>query len=619
MWFRVCTESSIFAPVMKLKLPSLSSMLITALFIGLLISCAHPMSPIGGEKDIIPPEVVSSDPPNYSPNFKGKSISILFDEFVKLDKLQQQLLISPPVEEAPDIRLRGKTLLIKFMEDLKPETTYSVYFGDAIVDLSENNPMTGFTFVFSTGSVVDSMTITGQVRNAFDLSPAAETYVMLYLDDNDTIPVDSLPYQIRPYYLSRTTKEGFFKLQNLRNERFKIFALTDMNNNYMFDMPGESIAFLDSMIMPEYVKPMVKDTTAQADSLQLSPVADTLKNLAEKLTGKKPADSLVKLTKNSRYLYLFNEIDSTQKLLRSELTKPGMLTFAFRYPAQDILVESMKPLPDTFQILKFYSSKYDSLYWYFTQNVLDSLQIHVTRDTTINDTIEMSLIPKAKPGNKKGAKKAVVNSNSLQYASSLRGPKLDLNKSLILRFEEPVVRYQMRDTNRFINDKDTIYNQVVFTKYDSIGQRYKLDAMFEAGGSYNLLVPDSVFFGFSGKTNDTIRIGFKVPTIEDYGNLIMKVNLDSAYSAIFQLLGAKDVVLSQQIMHASGTVKFETLTPGKYKVKAIHDRNRNGQWDSGNYLKKVQPEGVLIYSKELEIRANWDFEEDWDLQGKFPD
>lgn len=605
--------------MLKTKLPSFISLILAAASIALWVRCAHPASPIGGEKDIIPPEVVSSVPPNYSPNFKGKNISILFDEFVKLDKLQQQLLISPPVNEVPEIRLRGKTLLIKFLEDLKPETTYSVYFGDAIVDLSENNPIPGFTFVFSTGNVVDSMAITGQVRNAFDLTPAAETYVMLYLDDNDTIPVDSLPYQIRPYYLSRTTKEGFFKLQNLRNERFKIFALTDMNNNFMFDMPGESIAFLDSMIMPEYIKPIVKDTSIKADSLIMKPVADTLKKLAERLNGKKPADSLVKLTKNSCYLYLFNEVDSTQKLLRSELTKPGMLTFAFRYPAQDILVESMKPLPDSFQVLKFYSSKYDSLYWYFTQKVLDSLYVHVTRDSTINDTIELSLIPKAKPGNKKGAKKAIVTSNSLQFASPLRGPKLDLNKSLILKFEEPVVRYQMRDTNLFISNKDTLYNQVVFSKYDSVGLKYKLEAKFEAGGSYNLLVPDSVFFGFNGKTNDTIRLGFKVPTIEDYGNLLMEVKLDSASTVIFQLLGTKDIVLSQQTVNASGIVKFETLTPGKYKVKAIHDRNNNGQWDSGNYLKKIQPEGVQIFEKELEIRANWDFEEDWDLQGKFPD
>jgi hypothetical protein len=578
-----------------------------------LVRCAHPLAPTGGLKDEDPPVVVESQPANYSTNFDRKNIIITFDEFVKLDNLQQQLLVSPPTDKLPEIKLRGKSLVIKFLEDLRPETTYSVYFGDAVVDLSESNPIPGFTFVFSTGSILDSMTLTGQVRAAFDLKPAEETFVMLYIDDNDTIPVDSLPYRIRPYYITRTNKLGFYRFQNLRNEQYKMFALTDMNSNFIFDMPGEAIAYADSMIKPEFIKPPVIDTLVKIDSLTVQPVDSLLE-----ISDKKPEinrDSLIQMTDNSRFLYLFNEVDSTQKLLRAELTKAGLITFAFRYPARDILVESMHPLPDSFQLLKYYSKNADSLYWYFSQHVLDSLTIHVTHDTLINDTINMSLTPRAKPV-KRGSKKDVV-SDALQFTSTAKNKKLDLDKPLILNFEEPVMNYQMRDTNRFISNKDTLYNQLSFTKLDSIGLHYRLNEEFEAGGSYDISVPDSVFFGFSGKKNDTILISFKVPTLEDYGKLIVELQLDSAEKLIVQLINPKELVLEEKVVINSGKVIFSNLTPGKYKIKAIQDRNGNGRWDTGNYLQKIQPERVLYFTKELDIRANWDFEEEWDLRGMF--
>lgn len=577
--------------------------------------CAHPVSPGGGLKDTEPPIVVKAVPENYSTNFDQKSIIVTFNEFVKLNKLQQQLLISPPTNELPEIKLKGKSIHIKFLEDLKPETTYSVYFGDAIVDLTEGNPIAGYTYVFSTGSILDSMSITGQVVNAFDLKPSVETFVMLYLDDNDTIPLDSLPYFVRPYYISRTNKQGTFRLQNLRNEQYKLFAINDMNSNFLFDLPGEAIAFSDSLISPEFVMPILKDTLEKADSL-VAATKDSLINIAGGLLPEKKEDSLIKLTKSSKYLYLFSQVDSTQKLLRAELTKAGMLTFAFRFPASDIEVESLYPVPDSFQVMKYYNKNADSLYWYFSQQVLDSLNIHITKDSTINDTVSLSLIPRAKPTAKK-ASKLVENVNSLRYSSSAKYRKLDLNKYLDLKFEEPVVWYQMRDSNRFINNKDTIYNQVAFTKMDSLGLNYRMSATFEAGGSYDLSIPDSVFVGFSGKWNDTILMNFKVPTLEDYGNLVIDIQIDSAETMIVQLLNTKDLVLAENQLHKSEIVHFNTLNPGKYKIKVIQDRNKNGRWDSGNYAGKIQPERVNIFPKELEIRANWDLEEEWDLKGKF--
>ncbi len=205
----------------------------------ILQQCANPVMPRGGPKDEQPPGVVQSNPANRSVNFIENTIEITFDEFVKLSNTQSEVLISPPLNKNPEYRLRGKTLQIKFEEELVPNTTYTIFFGDAIGDLTENNPVSGYSFVFSTGPVLDSMSIEGLVNNAFDLMAPEDAVVMLYDRAPDTIPVDSLPYLLRPLYVARTDETGHFRLANLKDTRYKIFALSDMNSNFLYDMPGE--------------------------------------------------------------------------------------------------------------------------------------------------------------------------------------------------------------------------------------------------------------------------------------------------------------------------------------------------------------------------------------------
>jgi len=206
-------------------------------------SCAQVVPLTGGDKAVTPPKVVSSSPENKSVNFHEKMIVIKFDEFIQLKNLSQQLIISPVMDEVPKITVKGKELIIKIESDLEENTTYNFNFGQAIVDLHESNPLPNFKYVFSTGAILDSLTYSGKVADAFDLDPVEKVNVMLYKDLEDSIPLIS-----QPYYLALTDKSGNYSLSNLAAGTYRVFALKDINYNYIFDLPQEKIAFKSSPV-----------------------------------------------------------------------------------------------------------------------------------------------------------------------------------------------------------------------------------------------------------------------------------------------------------------------------------------------------------------------------------
>ncbi len=223
----------------------------------LLVSCANPVTPSGGPKDTEPPKFVKSEPPIFSRNFDAEKIKITFNEFIQLKDINNQVIISPPMTIMPEFKLKGKSLVIDIQDELKGNTTYNIFFGSAIVDLTENNPLENFQFIFSTGDVIDSLSIDGQVYNAFDLTPVKNVNIMLYTNNNDTIVFDSLPYFVRPYYMTKTDESGNFSLKNLADQPYKIFALSDMNGNMIYDQPSELIGFINDTIVPIYIPPIV--------------------------------------------------------------------------------------------------------------------------------------------------------------------------------------------------------------------------------------------------------------------------------------------------------------------------------------------------------------------------
>ena len=550
--------------------------------------CANVVTPSGGPKDTIPPVVLQSVPENQSTNFQDKEIHITFDEYVVLNNPNSNIFISPPLENNPDYKLSGKSLIIKFKEPLKSDATYSINFGEAIKDLHEGNVFKDYSFVFSTGENIDTLTLEGKLIQAVDHKPSENYFVMLYTGENNTISIDSLPYVSKPYYATKSDKEGKFKFSGLKDDDYLIFALKDENSNMRFDLPNENIAFLDSLVNPIH-------------NAQFIIHNDSLKNDSVKQDVKQ--QELVTL-------YTFLQEDTVQKLLTKEVVEDGLLRFVFNRPAQEVKIEVQEILPDTFDIFKTYSMNYDTIDWYFTPNK-DSLSFTVNYDTLINDTTLLSLKPRKVTGRKAKIEDAP---KSLNITTNIGGGKLKPEQNLILTFKEPITNVVMRDTSWYIVGKDTIINDLHFEKVDSFGLKYKLDKTFEPEKSYKIIIPDSVFYSFKGVTNDTTEFSFKVSALSDFGNIFVKVEVpENIPQIIVELLDERDNVVGKQIITSSSKVSFKYLSPKKYKLKATLDNDANGRWSPGDYAKKRLPEAVYYHKDVFDVKANWDIdlEEVW--------
>lgn len=554
---------------------------LTFLLVLNLTSCANVVSPSGGPKDVTPPVVLQTAPLNKATNFNGKEIHISFDEYVTLNNPNNNILISPPLETNPEYKLSGKSLIIKFKESLKPDRTYSINFGEAIKDLHEGNLFKDYSYIFSTADNIDTLTLKGKLLKADNHEASADFYVMLYSTQNDTLKIDSLPYLVKPDYVTKSDKEGNFRFSGLKDGDYLIFALKDGNSNLKFDLPNEEVAFLDSLVKPFYEK-NINDTVTDA----VNTAVDKYKSLT---------------------MYSFLEEDSIQRLLRKEVPSEGLLRFVFKYPAENVNINVLEPLPDTFNILKTFSMNHDTVSWYFTPNK-DSLLLAINYDTIINDTSQISLKPMKTTAKRRKLEDVV---KSLKISNNLSASKLKPEQQLILTFDEPVVEVAMRDTNWFIAGNDTIINKLRFEKIDTFGLKYKLEETFLPENSYKIIFPDSVFYAFSGKTNDTTMISFKVPEISQYGNLFVTIDVpENVPQIIVELLDEKGKLIEKQIVKESQKLSFNYLTPNKYKLRAVLDKDANGKWSPGDYGKKLLPEAVFYHKDIFDVKANWDIDLD---------
>lgn len=523
-----------------------------------LAQCANMVTPTGGAKDITPPMVIEAVPANQSTRFEGKKIELTFDEFITLENANQNVLFSPPLKEKPDIKLSNKTVVIKLKETLLSNTTYSIHFGNAIKDFHEGNLFKDYVYSFSTGETLDTLSIAGKVVDAESKKPVEDLLVGLYSDDGDSLFFR--PLQRQPDYLSKTDKEGRFAIHGLPERSFLVFALKDMNSNLFYDMPNETVAFLDTLVT---TKP------------------DTIVTASSELT-----------------LYAFTEKDTTQMLLEKKLVEEGLLRFVFRQPAEEVSIETPDFLPDTFQMARVWSNTHDTLWWYFTPKVLDSLRINIQYDTIINDSTRYSLRYREVQQRGRSSTKALKVSNNLK--NNLLMPEEDF----LLRFTEPLI-------------DDTVRVQdMVFEKADLYGMEYRWAMAIDDTTSYSLTLSDSVFFSIRGRTNDSIHYTFKRANDKDMGNIYITVVPPANTQLVIQLKNSRGTVVDTCIIDQEKRVAFTRLLPEKYKLSAIIDKDRNGRWSTGNYHRRFLPETVVDYKDELDVKPGWDIdlEEEWEIK-----
>ena len=529
----------------------------------LMWSCANMVTPSGGPKDTTPPRVTEAVPENRSLHFDGQKIELSFDEYITLENASQNILFSPPLSSKPDIKLHNKTVVIKLKEALKPNTTYSIDFGGAIKDLHEGNVFKDYVYLFSTGELLDTLSLVGSVVAAEDKKAVSDLFVGLYAECDS---VFYLPTTRMPDFVTKTDKDGKFRINGLPDRPFLVFALKDVNSNLVFDMPNEEVAFLDTLVYP-------------SDSLDLN-------------------------------LYSFTEVDTTQMLLERKLVEEGLLRFAFRQPADKVSIVLPDSLPDAFQTIRVWSNAHDTLFMYFTPGILDSLAVDITYDTLINNKQKLSLVYKESSSRQGSDKK------KLRIGNNLHNGMLFPGEDLLLKFTEPIVNYTLHDTSSFTLGDTVIYNEMVFEKADEYGKAYRLKEALADTLHYALNLTDSVFFSLRGYTNDSLSVSFKMAKASDLGNLFVEVVPGENQQVVVQLLDSRNRVVDSRIVDTVQRVEFTQLLPEKYQLRAILDADRNGKWSNGNYHRRFQPETIVDYKDPLEVKAGWDIDldEPWKLK-----
>jgi len=517
------------------------------------ISCANISAPTGGERDIQPPEIDTTKAytPNFKTNFQEPAIILPFNEWIVLKDVSNQVVISPPLEKPIDIKLKKRTVIIDFSkEQLRENTTYTINFGEAIQDLNEGNFQKNFRYIFSTGPVIDSLEVRGNVVDALTEEPIADVLVVLYDD-----LTDSVIHKERPYYFAKTDETGRFTIPFVKQDTFKIFALKDENANYKYDLPNEKIAFLDNNIIT-------------GDTNLVNPI-----------------------------LRFFSQ-NPPLKIFRPKSPHYGYIPMIFNNEnLKTVQITPLEPIKNL--ETQFYIEKDTLKYWY--RNVdLDSISFVVTDNDILRDTIMVKL--KSKESYLKTKPKMISKASPTTL-------QINPDKPIKIKFNHLIGTI---DTSKIRLLEDTSNIGVVpRIEIDTfLRNQLKIYYKWKENKPYQLIFLDSSIYDFHQLTNDTIDFKYKVAERKTFGNVIATAEgLDVNTAYIIQVLTAENLVIDS--FYSKGKVKatkkFLSLPPKDYKLRIIIDENENGIWDTGNYP-TAQPEKTVSNKDAVNLRANWELD-----------
>ena len=584
-------------------------------------SCASMGTPDGGPYDEMPPKFVGSTPVLRAVNSKSKKLELEFDEFIKLEKPSEKVVVSPPQLEQPEIKVVGKKVVVELLDTLKDSTTYTIDFSDAIVDNNEGNPMGHFTYSFSTGASIDTMEVAGTVLNASDLEPIKGIQVGLHKNLNDSA-LTTLPFD----RVSRTDSRGHFSIRGVAPGKYRIYALMDGNQNYLFDSKTEAIAFSDSIIVPSMM-PATRQDTLWKDTLTI----DTIKTV--NYTRYLPDDIILRA---------FKEENTRQYFVRSQRDKENhfLLKFSAKADSLPALTGLNFDAKDAFVIEA--NKGNDSINYWIKDSLVYGMDTLVLRmDYLYTDSLNQ-LVPKTDTiylANKltreqrdKLAKKEAEEKEKERKKKEKKGEKIepepipflkmnvdaassfDIYKNILVTFEEPVARIDTSAIHLSIKEDSVWIEKPFLFRADSVVPRqYEILAEWEPEKEYQLKIDSAAIVGLYGLHTNKVEQTLKVKKLDEYGTLLFNLQGHEP-TAIVELLDNSGKVLRQQPVTSEGTADFYYLAPNtKYYVRMFNDRNGNKVWDTGNFEKGIQAEEVYYCPKVWEMKANFEFEETWNI------
>lgn len=572
-------------------------------------SCANIGNPSGGPIDKTPPIFMRSNPTPNAVNVKDRKIEIFFDEIVTLKDPSTKIIVSPAQTEMPRMSALGRKVTVELVDSLLPNTTYTIDFSNSIQDNNEGNAIDNFAFAFSTGSVIDSMRVSGYVLDSRTLEPMQS--VVVGLQSN---LADSAFHKEKLQRVALTNDRGQFTIRNVSSGSYHIFALKDRDRDYKFGNPTEDIAFLDSIIVP---------------SIGSREAADTVYNDLNEI------DTIMRATRpayfpNDILLSMFNEDRKSQYLannLRVDSTRISLTFAAASDTLPSLSIVGRNDVPDQWYTLERSQTNDTLTYWIRPPHLVsaDTLMVATTylrTDTASNlswgtDTLKFTFQRQKAKKKKKNEETDSLEQIRFMELHPLANGTQEVYAPLLLQTGTPIERYSREafHLQRKLQNDTTFYPaeiKSIALRDSTLSRRdLMLKVDWEPGAAYTLAVDSLAMTDIYGLQTKPLKVDFNVRKMEEYGNIVFNIPAVRD-SAIVELLDGTDKV----VLHTSvknHRAELLNLQPGKYYARLFIDRNGNGKYDTGNYDMHLQPEETVYYPGAINLKKNWDVEQTWDI------
>lgn len=572
-------------------------------------SCANIGNPSGGPIDKTPPIFMRSNPTPNAVNVKDRKIEIFFDEIVTLKDPSTKIIVSPAQTEMPRMSALGRKVTVELVDSLLPNTTYTIDFSNSIQDNNEGNAIDNFAFAFSTGSVIDSMRVSGYVLDSRTLEPMQS--VVVGLQSN---LADSAFHKEKLQRVALTNDRGQFTIRNVSPGSYHIFALKDLDRDYKFGNPTEDIAFLDSIIVP---------------SIGSREAADTVYNDLNEI------DTIMRATRpayfpNDILLSMFNEDRKSQYLannLRVDSTRISLTFAAASDTLPSLSIVGRNDVPDQWYTLERSQTNDTLTYWIRPTHLVsaDTLMVATTylrTDTASNlswgtDTLKFTFQRQKAKKKKKNEETDSLEQIRFMELLPLANGTQEVYAPLLLQTGTPIERYSREafHLQRKLQNDTTFYPaeiKSIALRDSTLSRRdLMLKVDWEPGAAYTLAVDSLAMTDIYGLQTKPLKVDFNVRKMEEYGNIVFNIPAVRD-SAIVELLdGTEKIVLRAPVK--SHRAELLNLLPGKYYARLFIDRNGNGKYDTGNYDMHLQPEETVYYPGAINLKKNWDVEQTWDI------
>ena len=572
-------------------------------------SCANIGNPSGGPIDKTPPIFMRSNPTPNAVNVKDRKIDIFFDEIVTLKDPSTKIIVSPAQTEMPRMSALGRKVTVELVDSLLPNTTYTIDFSNSIQDNNEGNAIDNFAFAFSTGSVIDSMRVSGYVLDSRTLEPMQS--VVVGLQSN---LADSAFHKEKLQRVALTNDRGQFTIRNVSPGSYHIFALKDLDRDYKFGNPTEDIAFLDSIIVP---------------SIGSREAADTVYNDLNEI------DTIMRATRpayfpNDILLSMFNEDRKSQYLannLRVDSTRISLTFAAASDTLPSLSIVGRNDVPDQWYTLERSQTNDTLTYWIRPPHLVsaDTLMVATTylrTDTASNlswgtDTLKFTFQRQKAKKKKKNEETDSLEQIRFMELHPLANGTQEVYAPLLLQTSTPIERYSREafHLQRKLQNDTTFYPaeiKSIALRDSTLSRRdLMLKVDWEPGAAYTLAVDSLAMTDIYGLQTKPLKVDFNVRKMEEYGNIVFNIPAVRD-SAIVELLdGTEKIVLRAPVK--SHRAELLNLLPGKYYARLFIDRNGNGKYDTGNYDMHLQPEETVYYPGAINLKKNWDVEQTWDI------